>query len=567
VAHRKQPATNRHVAGILSVMAQLLEIAGRDAFKVRAYYRAAQQLERMGPPVTGMTEDELVGVQGIGKTIARNIIEIITTGSFAELEEIRAGIPPTLIQLLDIDGVGPKTINTLWKRLNIESIEDLESAAKSRRIRALRGFGEKKEANILRALDQFKRKSGRMTRVEADDVVQRITAGFIPDTFAVAGSYRRGKSTIGDIDIVTTENRSSVSTRLATVADEVIDEGERKTSVRTGERRVDIRFTDTDHYGSMLLYLTGSKDFNIKLREVARIQGYKLNEYGLEERKSGMLHTFASEEELFAFLGMAWIPPELREDQGEVELALQGTLPALVDLPDIRGDLHAHSRWSDGRLTLEEVAQAGDDRGYEYILITDHSSSLGVTHGLDTGRIREQQQEIEQVNRHHACRLLCGTEVDIKSDGTLGLANSALADLDLVIASVHSGFKQEKDVITRRILSASENEHVDIIGHPTGRLLGRRPPYDLDMARVIDHAAETGTALEINASPLRFDLDDIYIRQAKEQGVKLAAGTDSHRIHEFSNMRYGVILARRGWCAAADLLNTRTLSDLLEWTR
>ncbi|KUG20759.1 MAG: DNA polymerase/3'-5' exonuclease PolX [Methanomicrobiaceae archaeon] len=555
--------TNEQIARTLEFMGQLLEIAGEDAYRVRAYYRAAQEIERQGQPLAGRTEEELVRIRGIGKTLAKNIIEIGRTGTFPELEALRAGIPDTVIELLALNGVGPKTIHTLQQRLNIQSIEDLEKAAGSHRIRALKGFGERKEENIIRAIQQYRQYTGRVSRPEAEAVIGRVVAAFSPGRWDVAGSYRRGKSTIGDIDIVTTDRFASVRPKLRSLAEEMIDEGERKTSLRVGEMRVDIRFTEPGQYGSMLLYLTGSRDFNIRLREVAMARGYRMNEYGLLDRSTGVLHTFAGEEEMFEFLGMSPIPPELREDRGEIELALRRQLPELVDLPQMRGDLHVHTVWSDGRLSLEEVARAGDAMGYEYILVTDHA---GTTRRCNAAALRKQRREIEEINADHSCQLLSGAEIDIRSDGSLSLPDRVLADLDLVVASVHSGFQQEQDVVTRKILSALDNEHVDIIGHPTGRLIGRRPPYDLDIARVIRRAAETGTALEINASPHRLDLDDIYIRQAKEHGVKLAIGSDSHRQNEFSNMHCGIMIARRGWCTAGDLINTFSLDELLEWS-
>ncbi|MDN7024141.1 DNA polymerase/3'-5' exonuclease PolX [Methanoculleus sp. FWC-SCC1] len=555
--------SNRDVARLLEFTGQLLEISGGDTFKVRAYARAAQEIERLGAPVVEMPEEELVAVRGVGHQIARKVREIAETGTFRELDRLKASIPDSLIELLELDGVGPKTIHLLWKKLGIESVADLERAAKNRRIRALRGFGEKKEENILRAIVRFRKRSERMTRREAEEIVRVVTAALSPGTFTVAGSYRRGRSTVGDIDIVTREPRRDVVARVSDLADDVIDDGARKTSIRVRGRRVDIRYATPEIAGAMLLYLTGSKAFNIHLRSVAIAQGWTLNEYGLEERASGTLRPIGSEEAVFDALGMAYIPPELREDTGEIERAQADRLPVLVEPADVHGDLHTHTTWSDGRQSLAEIADRGDALGYEYILITDHSSSLGVARGLDSGRLDDQRREIERVNREHTCRLLAGVEVDIMTDGSLGLPDRVLADLDLVIASVHSGFQQESDQITRRVLAAVENEHVDIIGHPTGRLLGRRPPYAIDLARVIERAAETGTALEINASPHRLDLDDIYIRHAKEMGVKLSIGTDSHRPAEFSNMRYGIMLARRGWCGPADLLNTSTLAELL----
>jgi DNA polymerase (family 10) len=315
----------------------------------------------------------------------------------------------------------------------------------------------------------------------------------------------------------------------------------------------------------MLLYLTGSKEFNIRLRELAIGKGLRLNEYGLEERAGGGLHSFPDEESLFAFLGLPYIPPEMREDRGEITRALAGDLPVLVGQEDIRGDLHVHTSATDGRMTLAELAAAGSELGYEYLLVSDHSETLGITHGLDAGGVEAQGKEIEAVNRTSACQLIAGIEVDILADGSLGLPDRVLADLDLVIASVHSGLHMEKDPMTRRILTAMENEHVDIIGHPTGRLFPSRPPYELDVGRVLDTARSTGTALEINASPWRMDLDDPDIRDARQRGVKLSIGTDTHKKEELAHMRHGVTLARRAWCGPGDLLNTLDREALLGW--
>ncbi len=554
--------TNRQVAATLTLIGQLLEITGDNVFKIRAFYKAADAVDRMPDPVAEMSEDELREVEGIGDAIAKKIRDIVMTGTTKELEDLKAGIPAPLIELLNLEGVGPKTVNALWKKLGILSVEDLEKAAKGHRIRAIKGFGPKKEEGFLRAIELYREQAGRMPLSDADAVVAAVTVVLAPGSYEVAGSYRRGKSTVGDIDIVSKELPQAVNPRLRSIADEVIDEGDRRSSIRIRGQRVDIRFTRPGQFGSMLLYLTGSKPFNIKLRGIAIEKGYKINEYGIEERGGGSLHEFSGEEEMFSFLGMPYIPPELREDWGELEAALAGTLPVLVEQKDIRGDLHVHSSWSDGFLTLPEIADRGEALGYEYLLVSDHSATLGITHGLDDERMKQQAQEIEQVNRNSSCLLLHGAEVDILADGTLGLSNATLSDLDLVIASVHSGLGQDRDVMTRRIIAAMENEHTDIIGHPTGRLIGRRPAYELDTGRVIEAAAGTGTALECNASPLRLDLDDVYIKQARDIGVKIAISTDMHHGDEFLYMRYGVRTARRGWCGPGDVLNTRKAADL-----
>jgi DNA polymerase (family 10) len=557
--------SNRIIAERLNLMGQLLEIREENVFKVRAFYRAADVIDRMGSPVAGLDEAALSSISGIGKAIAGKIREIVETGTFRELEEVKTGIPEPLIELLSLEGVGPKTVSTLWRKLNIQSIEDLEREARNHRIRAIRGFGEKKEEGFLKAISIHRDQSGRMTRNEADQVVERVRPALHARTYEVAGSYRRGKSSVGDIDIVVSEPASSANSRLRMIADEIIDVGEKKTSIRVLGRRVDIRFTRPSQFGSMLIYLTGSKAFNIKLREIALNRGYKLNEYGIEDRSLGGLQEFQTEEDLFSFLGLDYIVPELREDWGEVERAAAHTLPDLVSKGEIRGDLHVHSSWSDGKLSIPELAQAGAGKGYEYIVCSDHSATLGIAHGLDEGSLKQQAHEIEMVNRDTACRIIHGVEVDIMADGSLGLESKALADLDLVIASVHSAFSQDRDVMTRRVLAAIEHDHVDIIGHPTGRIIGRRQPAAIDMGRVIDRAKDTGTALECNASPYRLDIDDLHIREACHKGVNIAIGTDAHDPVEFESMQYGVLICRRGWGGKKDVLNTLSYPELMEW--
>ena len=558
--------SNREVAERLRFMAQLLEVAGEeDAFKVRAYERAAQQVEGSPVPVSELDEKALVAIPGIGSGIAKKIASIVRTGTFPELDELKGKIPESLPELLKLDGVGPKTVHRLWMKLGIESIEDLEKAARSRRIRAVKGFGEKKESEFLRSIAQYRASATRMTRDRADAVVARVASVLTPGTFEVAGSYRRGKSTVGDIDIVSRESFRAVNQRIRSIADEMINEGEQRTSIRCLGERVDIRFTEEGSFGSMLIYLTGSKDFNIRLRALAIDRGLKLNEYGLEERTGGTPHTFPDEASLLATLGLPLIPPELREDRGEIERALAGDLPVLVEQKEIRGDLHVHTSATDGRMTLGEIAGAGAERGYEYILISDHSSVLHITHGLDADGVVTQGREIERVNRTSACQLLAGIEVDIMADGSLGLPDRVLGDLDIVIASVHLGLHEEKDTMTRRILSALSNDHVDILGHPTGRLFPARAAYEVDLDRVMEAAKGNGIALEINASPYRMDLDDPQIREARERGLALSIGTDTHAREELGNISHGITLARRGWCGPGDILNTMDRDALLRW--
>ncbi|MDD1653007.1 MAG: helix-hairpin-helix domain-containing protein, partial [Methanomicrobiales archaeon] len=420
-------ASNAAVADALTLFGQLLEITGKDGFKIRAYYRAAEEISRLPRDVAGMTLEELEAIPGIGKGLAEKIQSLATTGTHPELEALKAEVPPGLIELLNLEGVGPKTVHTLWMKAGITSIEELEKAARGRRIRAIRGFGEKKEQEFLQSIARYRTEVTRMNRAEAEAVVARVSAALTAGTFEVAGSFRRGRSTVGDVDIVSREVPAQVNVRLRAIADEMIDEGERRTSVRLGTHRVDIRFTPPRQYGSMLLYLTGSKEFNIRLREIAIARGLRLNEYGLEDRKAGGLREFADEEPIFTFLGMDWVPPELREDRGEIARAQAHNLPPLVSAADIRGDLHVHTAATDGNLTLRQLAQAGAARGYRYLLVSDHSASLGITHGLDPDRIAAQGREVEQVNRTSPCRLLHGIEVDILADGTLSLPAAVLA--------------------------------------------------------------------------------------------------------------------------------------------
>jgi DNA polymerase (family X) len=559
--------SNREIASKLLLIGELLEITGDNVFKIRAFNRAADIVGRANNTIASMSEDELKLVPGIGQAIAKKVREIVETGTCQELEELRAKVPPSLVELLNLEGVGPKTIAVLWKKMNIQSISDLEKSAKGHRIRSLKGFGEKKEQGFLKSIALYRAAGGRMNRMEAEAVVNKLAVAFTPGTWTVAGSYRRGKSTIGDIDIVTTESPSVINPKLRNNVDEIIDEGERKTSVRVLGQRADIRFTRIHQYGSMLIYLTGSKEFNIRLREVAIEKGRKLNEYGVEERADGKLHEFSTETDMFQFLGMQFIVPELRENHGEIELAKNFKLPQLIGPDDIRGDLHVHSEWSDGSLSLEQLALKGETMGYEYILCSDHSASLGITHGLDEEKLQKQTHAIERVNRiGGTCTLLHGIEVDILSNGILGLPNQVLSDLDLVIASVHSGLKEDRDSMTRRVITAVENENVDIIGHPTGRLIGKRSAFEIDIPRMIDRARDTGTALECNASPWRLDLDDTNIKNSKDKGVLISIGTDSHKEVEFAHMQYGITIAQRGWCSSRDIINCLTVHELLDWS-
>jgi len=557
--------TNRIISEQLHLMGQILEILDENRFKIRAYKRASDIIGRLAKPVKNLTTGELEAIDGIGRALAMNVKEIVESGTFKDLEAARVKIPTGLIDLLALDGVGPKTVKALWNKMHIETVDDLEKAARGHRIRAVKGFGERKEQIFLKSIARHRQSMNRMNRLQAGIVIEVVRSALKEGTYTVAGSYRRGKSTVGDIDIVTIDTPNLLNPRLRTIADVLIDSGEKKTSFLCKGSRVDIRFTPPSRYGSMLLYLTGSKAFNIHMRELALKKGLKLNEYGIVDSAQGQSHDFSSEEELFSFLGIDYIPPELREDWGEVEAALSHQLPSLVERFHIRGDLHVHSSWSDGRLDIKGLAVAGENLGYSYILCTDHSSSLGIARGLDESALRSQAHEIEMVNRTSSCQILHGIEVDILADGSPGLPSRALKDLDVVVGSVHSAFSQEIDVMTRRIISAIGNEHIDIIGHPTGRLLGQREAYAIDMGRVIEAAAAAGKALECNSSPYRMDLDEIHIREAIGQGVMISIGTDAHDPAELEYLPYGLVLCRRGWATPDAILNTLPSEKLLEW--
>lgn len=559
--------TNRQVAETLRLIGQLLEIRGGNPYRVRAFMNGADAVDRLTRPVADLSKDEVVALGGVGEHLAAVVREVCETGSSTELEALRDELPSSLLELLRIEGVGPKTVGRLWRELEVTSVAELLAATEKGRVRRLKGFGAKSEAELRRGAERYAASERRMNRSTAESLIAGLAEVLAPGRYAVAGSYRRGKATLGDLDIVSCEDPGELNPRLRLVADEVIEAGERRTSIRYRGERVDFRYTTPDTLGPMLLYLTGSKPFNIKLRDRALLEGLRINEYGIAGRGRTDLRTFPTEAAMFEALDLPYIPPELREDAGEIEAAEHGRLPALVTADDLRGDLHVHSNWSDGTLSLAELAAEGERRGYEYLIVSDHSATLKIAHGLSERDLAEQRHTIEVINRDSGCRLIAGIEVDILSDGTLGFPDRALADLELVIASLHGGLRQDQDQVTRRAIAACENEHVDVIGHPTGRLIGRREPAAVDLGRLIEAAAAHGTALEINASPFRLDLEDTAVRAARDHGVRLSIGTDAHRPGELDNLRHGLATARRGWCTAADVLNTLPLDRLLERTR
>ncbi len=564
---------NKEIAARFDATADILEILDANRFRINAYRRAARVIDDLTVDVAGLLESgELTGLPGIGQGTAESIEEYLETGTMQAYESVRKEVPKKLVELLEIPGLGPKTIGMFWRELDIRSLRMLRRALGSARALELPGMGAKRIEKIRAGIRAYESRSGRTLLGAAlpiaESIVERLREVRGVKDVSLAGSARRFRATIGDLDILVASGRPEEVIGAFTALDEVeevLASGTTKASVRlTDALQVDLRVVAPTEWGAALMYFTGSKEHNVRLRGIARQKDMKLSEYGLFSGEARLASR--TEKAVYHKLGMPWIPPELREDRGEVEAALEGDLPELVTGDDIRGDLHHHSDWSDGLATLEEVASSAKRRGYEYIIISDHSRSLRIANGLSEERLLEQGEEIDRINRKlRGLRLLKGTEADIRSDGTVDFADEILESLDVVIASIHSGFEQSRDRITGRITDAMRNPHVDIIGHPTGRLLERREPYAVDLEAVMRAAAETGTALEINCHDERVDLDDIHARRAAEMGVRLSLGTDSHDPSQQWMMDIGVHTARRAWLSPDSLLNTMTARSLLRY--
>jgi len=565
---------NTEIARIFHSTADLLEIKGDNPFKVRAYQKAAQNIESLTEELSEIAlRGELEKISGIGKDLAQKILELLQTKKSGAFEELRLEIPEGLLELIAVPGLGPKKTKLLYDKMGIQTMEALEEAARADRLKDLPGFGAKTEENILAGIELVRRGRERMLLGRALPLAQGIMANLaaMPEVHQIseAGSLRRRRETVRDIDIlITSSDPEKVMDAFTSPFQvrEVLAKGGTKASVLTSEgMQVDLRVVEPATYGAALAYFTGSKAHNIRLREMANRMGLKVSEYGVFRDKDQVRVAGKTEEEIYRILGLLYIPPELREDRGEIEAALEGRLPHLVELSDIRGDLHCHSRWSDGAHPIREMAEAARKKGYPYVALTDHSQSLGIARGLSPELVEKQIGEIAQVNRQlKGFTILPGTEVDILKDGSLDLPDAILARLSVVVASVHSSFKQNREVITARIIRAMRNPYVTILGHPTGRLLGEREAYDVDLEQVIKAARDTGTFLEVNAYPQRLDLDDIHCKRAKELGVTMAIGTDSHTISQLEQMPFGVAVARRGWLERKNLLNTLNLDDLRE---
>jgi len=565
-------SVNARVAEVLYEIGEILTIKG-DRFRSRAFNMAAQRVVALTESIDKVRErGELQEIPGVGKSIAGIIEEILDTGGSRQLEELRESLPKGVRELMELEGVGPKTAMRLQGELGIVSIDDLEKAAKAQRLRGLKGFGEKSEENLLRAIEEHRMRQGRFLLGAVlsviDDIISYMSESDAALEVEVAGSARRRRETVGDIDLlVASREPEEVVERFVSMPPviRVLSEGVTKSTVVLEKNlQVDLRVIPPEDYGAALQYFTGSKDHNVKLRTISVKMGYKLNEYGLFDRETDERVAGETEEGIYETLGMAWMEPELRENRGEIEAAMGGHLPKLVSLDEIRGDLHVHTKWSDGAATIEEMARAAKDRGREYIAICDHSKSLAIARGLDEGRLREQMAEIDRLNEElEGFTVLKGFECDIKADGSLDLPDSVLKDLDFLVASVHSGFRSDEREMTERVIRAIHNDHVSAIGHPTGRLIQRRNPYAINLEEVFVAAASQGVMMEINAFPDRLDLDDVNSRAAMERGVMMAISTDAHSPVQLDFLHMGVSVARRGWLEAKDVANTLSLKELL----
>jgi DNA polymerase (family 10) len=563
---------NSEIARIFREIANILEIKGENVFRVRAYERAAQNIEGLGQDIEDYLKDaRLSDIPGIGKDLSDRITEFIHSGKIKLHEDLKKSIPAGLLELLNIPSVGPKTAKLLYEKLKIRNIADLEKAIAKHKLQGIFGIKEKTVENILKGIAILKRGKERMTLAQAlqtaEEFIGALRRNPAVKKISPAGSLRRQKDTVRDIDILVVSDKPALVmdafSRLAAVK-EILAKGPTKASVRTQQDiQVDCRVVEEKSFGAALLYFTGSKTFNIKLRSIAIRKGLKLNEYGLFRKQKSIAGK--SEEEMFKRLGLAYVEPELREDTGEIELARKNALPDLIELKDIKGDLHAHSEWSDGKSSIKEMAQAARALGYSYLAITDHSRSLKVAGGLSIPDLKRKKQEIEALNKRlEGLRILYGTEADIGSDGKIDYPDDILKEFDIVVAAIHTGFKQSRSQLTKRIARACLNKYVHIIAHPTGRLWGAREAYDLDLEEIYRVARDTNTCLEINSFPNRLDLNDLNCRRAKEAGVKFAISTDAHLAEQLEMMRLGVSVARRGWLSREDVINTLTVEQLMK---
>ena len=568
---------NAEVAGYFSHLADLLEIQGANPFRVRAYRSAARTIENLTDAIADIatdSPDQLLELPGIGKDLAEKIATIVETGTLPQLEQLREEIPEGVVQMLLLPGIGPKKVGVMFQELSLTSLEELREAAQQGQVAALKGFGKKTEQAILEGIDLVAEAGKRFylaeAKAEADAIVEDLLASKMVTQASVAGSCRRLKETVGDLDILTTaENSADVMDRLAAHprVEKVLARGETKQRVRLRSRiELDLRVVPDESYGAAMQYFSGSKEHNIVIRRRAQERGLKLNEYGLFRDET--LVAGSTEEEIYAAVDLPWIPPELREDRGEMELAEAGKLPKLIEVADIRGDLHMHTTASDGKASILEMAEAAKSRGLKYIAITDHSKRVSMANGLDSDRLRAHWKAIDEVRKSiSGIEILKGVECDILEDATMDLPDDVLSEADWVIAVLHFGLKQPRDQINKRLLAAIRCPHVHAIGHLTGRIIGRRPGADMSYDDVFKAAADHGVMMEINAHPKRLDVDDIRAAAARDLGIPIVIDTDSHTTDGFDNLQYGVFQARRAGLEKKDVANTRSLSQFRKLLR
>jgi len=567
--------TNQQLSEIFRRIADLLEIKGEVIYKILAYRKAADSLENLGSDVSGFwREGKLTEIPGVGKAISEKIDELLGTGKLEFLEKLENEVPPGLIEVLQVPDVGPKKAALFWKQLEVTDLASLESAARTGKLRTLPGMGEKSEARIIAGIEALARRTDRTPLGKAWPFAQELIALLraVPGvkTVEAGGSLRRMRATVGDLDLLAAVADSRAVMEAFVGHPEVVrvlGQGESKASVEYSRNlRAQLWVHPPERFGTALQYATGSKDHNVRLRELAQKKGLSLSDQAFLRPDGGEI-LCATEEEVYATLGLPWIPPEMREDRGEVQAALASKLPVLIDSADMLAELHTHTTWSDGKLTIKEMALAARERGKKVIAITDHSASLGVAGGLSVDEIKQQREEIEVIQHElgDTIRLLQGAEVEILADGSLDFPDEALAELDIVIAALHSSLRQPRQQITERLLRAMQNPNVDIIAHPTGRLIPNREGADLDMDAVLAAAADYDLALEINAHPARLDLDDIYARRSVELGIHLSINTDAHSASDLDLLFFGIACARRGWVGPASVINTWKPERLLGW--
>ena len=568
---------NSEIARVFQDIADLLELKEENPFKIRAYQRVVRSIEYLPVEVEQLVvEDRLKEIPGVGEAITRKITELVTTGRLDYYEKLKTEFPEGVITVLDVPGIGPRTAMLLANELDIKSIDELEAAIVGGMVARLYHMGDKTAENILHHIQTLRSKDQRIPIGEALPVVDEISTELsrLPGlrNLVPAGSLRRFQETVGDIDLMgTADNAEEIIQGFVSLPQvrEVLASGTTKASVVvSGGLQVDLRIVEHDSFGSLLQYFTGSKQHNIDLRERTHRQGLKLSEYGITDLSTGELEKFATEEAFYERLGLQYIPPEIREGGQEIERAQQGTIPELIKLSDIKGDLHIHTDWSDGRDSIEEMALAARAMGYQYLAVTDHSAGRGIAHGLDVERLRQQIREVKGLNRKiGGIHIFAGSEVDIRADGSLDMPDELLTELDIVTAAIHSGMNESREKMTGRIIKAMENPDVDVLAHPTCRLLPGREPVAADMEAIFQAAVRTKTMLEISGMPSRLDLKDIHAYRARELGVKLVINTDAHGTEHLGFMRFGIGVATRGWCQAHDILNTQPLDEVIAYLR